>query len=61
MGDFIQAIGNGISGLVVGSLETIGAILRGMTESLNAALPGGLLAVVVFFGLLIGAWTLARR
>ena len=61
MGDFLQAIGNGISGLVTGSLQTIGSVLRGMTESLNAALPGGLFAVVVFFLLLIGAWTLARR
>jgi len=61
MGDFIQAIGSGIAGLVTGALETIGAVLRGMTESLNAALPGGWLAVVAFFALLIGAWTLARR
>jgi hypothetical protein len=61
MGDFVQAIGQGIAGLVTGSLEAIGAVLRSITESLNAALPGGWLAVVVFFGLLIGAWTLARR
>ncbi|MFL5726526.1 MAG: hypothetical protein ACJ765_02880 [Chloroflexota bacterium] len=61
MGDFIQAIGSGVAGLVTGSLQTIGAVLRGITESLNAALPGGLLAVVAFFGLLGGAWVLSKR
>jgi hypothetical protein len=61
MGDFVQAIGNGIAGLVTGALETIGAVLRGMVEALNSALPGGLLAVVAFFGLLAGAWALAKR
>jgi hypothetical protein len=61
MGDFIQAIGNGIAGLVIGSLQAIGSVLRGITASLNAALPGGLLFVVVFAVLLVGAWTLAKR
>jgi hypothetical protein len=61
MGDFIQAIGQGIAGLMTGALETIGYVLRTFVDSLNAALPGGWLAVVVFFGLLGGAWVLARR
>jgi hypothetical protein len=61
MGDFVQAIGNGIAGLVIGALETIGYVLRTFVESLNRTLPGGWLAVVVFFGLLGGAWVLARR
>ena len=61
MGDFIQAIGQGIAGLVTGALETIGYVLRTFVDSLNAALPGGWFAVVVFFGLLGGAWVLARR
>jgi hypothetical protein len=61
MGDFIQAIGNGIAGLVSGALHTFGAVLRGMTASLETALPGGWLFVVVFVVLLAGAWTLARR
>ena len=61
MGDFIQAIGSGIAGLVIGALTTIGYVLRTFVDSLNAALPGGWLAVVVFFGLLAGAWTLAKR
>lgn len=61
MGDFIQAIGNGISGLVGGAFDVIGGTLRGMVESGNAALPGGLLALVVFVVLVVLAWNLARR
>jgi hypothetical protein len=61
MGDFIQAIGNGIVGLVSGSFQAIGSVLRGIVASLNSALPGGLLFVVVFAVLLVGAWTLAKR
>jgi hypothetical protein len=61
MGDFIQAIGQGIAGLVTGALLAIGAVLRGMVESANALLPGGLLALVAFVLLLLGAWALAKR
>jgi hypothetical protein len=61
MGDFIQAIGSGVAGLVTGALLTIGAVLRGLAETANTALPGGLLGVVAFCALLIGAWTLAKR
>ena len=61
MGDFIQAIGQGVAGLVTGALTTIGAVLRGIVESANAFLPGGLLALVAFVFLLLGAWALAKR
>ena len=61
MGDFIQAIGSGVAGLVTGALLTIGAVLRGIVATLNATLPGGLLFVAVFSLLLIGAWTLSKR
>jgi hypothetical protein len=61
MGDFIQAIGSGVAGLVTGALLTIGAVLRGIVATLNATLPGGLLFVAVFSVLLIGAWTLSKR
>jgi len=61
LGDFIQAIGQGIAGLVTGALETIGYVLRSFTESLNAALPNGWLAVVAFFARLGGACALAKR
>ncbi|HEX5015841.1 MAG TPA: hypothetical protein VFV72_16975 [Candidatus Limnocylindrales bacterium] len=61
MGEFIQAIGSGVAGLITGALQTIGAVLRGMTETMNTVLPGGLLGVVAFFALLAGAWVLAKR
>ena len=61
MNDFIGAVGAGISGLVVGSFAFIGTTLRGIVSTLDAALPGGLLAAVVFVGLVVTAWQLAKR
>lgn len=61
MGDFIGSIGNGIAGLVGGAFEVIGSTLRGMVASADAALPGGMLALVVFVALVATAWTLAKR
>ena len=61
MDGFIHTIGNGVSGLVIGSLSFIGQTLRGIVASLDAALPGGLLAAVVFVGLVVAAWQLAKR
>ena len=61
MGDFIGSIGRGITGLVAGAFDVIGGTLRGMVDSADAALPGGLLFVVVFVALGITAWTLAKR
>ena len=61
MGDFVQTIGNGISGLVAGSFAVIGSVLRGIVNSLNQALPGGMLALVVFVVLAVVAWQLIKR
>ena len=61
MGDFIGSIGGGIAGLVSGAFEAIGSTLRGMVTSADAALPGGMLALVVFVALVATAWTLAKR
>jgi FAD/FMN-containing dehydrogenase len=61
MGDFIQSIGGGIAGLVGGAFEVIGGTLRGMLANANAALPGGLLALVVFVVLFVAAWNLVKR
>ena len=61
MGDFVQTIGNGISGLVAGSFAVIGSVLRGIVNSLNQALPGGMLAIVVFVVLAVVAWQLIKR
>ena len=57
----MQTIGNGISGLVAGSFAVIGSVLRGIVNSLNQALPGGMLALVVFVVLAVVAWQLIKR
>ena len=61
MGDFVQTMGNGISGLIAGSFAVIGSVLRGTVDTLNQALPGGLFAGVVFVVLAVVAWQLIRR
>lgn len=61
MDGFAQAIGQGISGLVAGSFAVIGDTLRGIVDTMNRALPGGMLALVVFAVLTVAAWQLAKR
>jgi hypothetical protein len=56
-----RSIGNGISGLMAGAFDAVGAALRGIVDAGERALPNGLLWAVVFVVLLIGAWTLAKR
>jgi hypothetical protein len=58
---FVHAIGNGLVGLVEGSFNTIGAVLRGMVNQVTAMVPGPLLFVLVGGGLTALAWTLAKR
>jgi hypothetical protein len=57
----VRAIGNGFVGLVEGSFNTIGAVLRGMVGQVTATVPGPLLFVLVAGGLTAAAWTLAKR
>ncbi len=61
MDGFAQAIGGGIAGLVEGSFTTIGQVLRAIVDSLDRALPGGLLAVVAFAVVAVAGWQLAKR
>ena len=61
MGGLIQSVGDGITGLVAGAFDAIGAALRGIVDAGNQALPGGLLWVVVFVVAVGAAWTLAKR
>jgi hypothetical protein len=61
MDGFTHAVGNGISSLVAGSFATIGQVLRGIVDALNRALPGGMLAAVVFVVLVVAAWQLVKR
>lgn len=61
MDDLGRTVGNGITGLVGGAFEAIGAALRGIVAEGERALPNGLLWAVIFVLLVIGAWTLAKR
>jgi hypothetical protein len=61
MDDLAQTVGNGISGLVAGAFEAIGAALRGIVAEGERVLPNGLLWAVIFVLLVVGAWTLAKR
>ena len=61
MDGFVHAIGQGIGGFVEGSFNVFGSTVRGIVGALNAALPGGLLALVVFVVLLVAAWKLTTR
>jgi len=61
MDDLGRTIGDGISGLVAGAFDAIGAALRGIVDAAERALPNGLLWAVIFVLLVIGAWTLAKR
>jgi hypothetical protein len=56
-----QAVGNGITGLVSGAFDAIGAALRGIVDAGNQALPNGLFWALIFVVLLVGAWTLVKR
>ena len=61
MDDLGRSVGNGITGLVGGAFETIGAALRGIVAEGERVLPNGLLWAVIFVVLVLGAWTLAKR
>jgi Flp pilus assembly pilin Flp len=61
MDDLGRTVGNGITGLVGGAFEAIGAALRGIVAEGERVLPNGLLWAVIFVLLVIGAWTLAKR
>ena len=61
MDGLARAVGNGITGLVQGAFDTIGAVLRGMVATLNGAIPFGLFPLVVLAVLLGAAWVLAKR
>ena len=61
MDGLLHSVGNGISGMISGSFAVIGSVLRGTVDALNRALPGGMLAAVVFVVLVVAAWQLAKR
>ena len=61
MDGLIRSVGNGISGLIAGAFDAIGAALRGIVNAGNQVLPYGLFWILVFVLLVGGAWFLAKR
>lgn len=61
MGGFVDAIGDGLTGLMAGTFDAIGGALRGIVAAGNAALPGGLFWALLFVLAVGAAWTLAKR
>jgi hypothetical protein len=59
--NFVHAIGQGMSGFVEGSFAVAGDVVRGIFGTLNAVLPGGVLAALVFVVLLVAAWRLTTH
>ena len=47
MGDFIEAIGRGVGGLVGGSIEALGAAFNTIVGTLQGMLPGPLFPIAV--------------
>ena len=56
-----RTVGDGVASIVATAFDTIGGTLRFIVGSANAALPGGLLPLIVFGGLASLAWVLAKR
>ena len=61
MDGLIRSVGNGISGLISGAFDAIGAALRGVVNAGNQVLPYGLFWLLIFVLLIGGAWFLAKR
>jgi hypothetical protein len=61
MDGFVRSVGDGITGLVSGAFDVIGATLRGLVDAGNQALPGGLFVVVVFVIVVVVGWNFAKR
>jgi hypothetical protein len=61
MDGLLRSVGSGIAGMIEGSFAVVGAVLRGTVDSLNRALPGGMLAALAFVVLVVAAWQLAKR
>jgi hypothetical protein len=61
VGDLLHAIGEGISGLVGGSIAAIGTAIGTMVRALQGALPGPLLPIVIGGVIVLGLVWLFRR
>ena len=60
MGDFVRAIGEGISGLVGGSIDALVVAFNTVAASLQAMLPGPLFPIVLVGVVVVLALLLKR-
>jgi uncharacterized protein involved in copper resistance len=61
MGDFVEAIGRGVGGLVGGSIDAISDAFDTVVGTLQAVLPGPLLPIAAFGVAGLAAWWFLRR
>jgi hypothetical protein len=61
VGDFVRTIGDGVSGLVVGSIHALSVALDTIVGTLQAWLPGALFPAVLIGSGVAVAWWLLRR
>ena len=61
MGDFVRTIGDGVSGLVVGSIHALSVAFDTIVGTLQAWLPGPLFpAVLIGIGVAVARWPFRR-
>ena len=61
MGDFIDAIGRGVGGLVGGSMDAISTAFDTIVGTLQAILPGPLFPIAVVGVAVLAAWWLFKK
>jgi hypothetical protein len=60
-GNLVQAIGDGISGLVGGAIQALGAAAQSILNSLQSLLPGLWLPIAAVAAVAVVAWTFLKR
>ena len=61
MGDLARTIGDGISGLVRGSIDALAAAFSTVVGALEQALPGPLLPIAVVGVIVVVFWWLFKK
>lgn len=56
-----RSVGDGISGLVGGAFDAIGAALRGIVDAGEGAVPGGIVFTLFLVIVVIVGWNLVKR
>ena len=61
MGDFVRAIGEGVGGLVGGSIAALGVAFDSIVGQLQQILPGPLFPITVIGIAVLAAWWLFKK